>query len=223
MSQESIKIPSDKPSPPHLRASQGLHSAPASLTCVLVTQLLAGIGGPLSTEVSHPGGRGIDLVVQGQLGWVKPVRDVQVAPLAHNEAAAWGEWEKSVLGECANLKEKPQTCILAQHQSTALFRSCKVIMSSLTECPKELHLTIPLQRNVLQQMVHQLLCPQTLPCPYTTGIRSPALCSNVDHRNYSDLQSEHRCPSSWRCCPGGTWSSGHGWTVAAEVIPTAPL
>lgn len=173
MSQESIKIPSDKPSPPHLRASQGLHSAPASLTCVLVTQLLAGVGGPLPTEVSHPGGRGIDLVVQGQLGWVKPVRDVQVAPLAHNEAAAWGEWEKSVLGECGSLKEKPKTRILAQHQSTVLFRSCKVIMSSLTECPKELHLTIPLQRNVLQQMVHQLLCPDTsLPLHYWDSIPS---------------------------------------------------
>lgn len=55
----------------------------------MVTQLLTGIGGPLSTEVSHPGGCGIDLIVEGELGWIKPVGDVQVAALAHNEAAAW--------------------------------------------------------------------------------------------------------------------------------------
>lgn len=88
MSQEGIKIPSDTPSASHLQAFQGLHCLLASLTCVLVTQLLTGISGPLSTQVSHPGGCGIDLIVQGQLGWVKPIRDVQVAPLTHNEAAA---------------------------------------------------------------------------------------------------------------------------------------
>lgn len=82
--------------PSHLQAPQGLHSSPASLTCLLVTQLLTGIGGPLATQVSHPGGRGIDLIVQGQLGWIKPVGDVQVAPLAHNEAAAWKVGTKCV-------------------------------------------------------------------------------------------------------------------------------
>lgn len=89
VSRAGIEIPRDKPSLSHLQAFQGLHSSPASLTCLLVTQLFTGISGPLSTEVSHPGGRGIDLIVEGQLGWIKPVGDVQVAPLAHNEAAAW--------------------------------------------------------------------------------------------------------------------------------------
>lgn len=110
VSQEGTKIPSDRPSPSHLQAFQGLHSPPASITCVLVTQLLTGISGPLSTEVSHPGGRGIDLVVQGQLSWVKPVRDVQVAPLAHNEAAAWGEWGKKHVRQVWKSQRKNPKC-----------------------------------------------------------------------------------------------------------------
>lgn len=109
----------NNPSPSHLQAFQGLHSSPASLTCFLVTQLFTGISGPLSAEVSHPGRRGIDLIVQGQLGWIKPVGDVQVAPLAHNEAAAWRVGKKSVLSKCENLKKetKLQACILAPNQN----------------------------------------------------------------------------------------------------------
>lgn len=87
MSHAGIDIARDKP-PTHLQSLQGFYSPQASLTCLLVTQLFTGIGGPLATEISHPGRRGIDLIIKGQLGWVQPVGDVQVAPLAHNEAAA---------------------------------------------------------------------------------------------------------------------------------------
>lgn len=45
-------------------------------------------------------------------------------------------------------------------------------MSSPTPGPKELQLTIPLQRNVLQQMVHQQLFAQTLPTLTLLGFHS---------------------------------------------------
>lgn len=67
---------------------------PPWLTGFWVAELLTGICRPLSAEVPHPWGSGIDLVIQGQLGWVQPVGDIQVAPFTHHKAAPCGWTEK---------------------------------------------------------------------------------------------------------------------------------
>jgi len=66
--------------------------------------------------------------------------------------------------------------VLAQYQNALLSRSCcdvkisKIIPSSPTLGPKELHLTTPLHTDVPQQMLHQQghSSAQTLPHPCPT-------------------------------------------------------
>lgn len=78
-----------------LKSTTPLSQVPHSwLTSFWVTELFTGICCPLSTEISHPWGGGIDLVVQGQLGRIEPVRDIQVASFTHHKAAPCG-WTES--------------------------------------------------------------------------------------------------------------------------------
>lgn len=56
-------------------------------TCILITQLFTGFGGPLTAVVSHPLTGGVRLIVQGQSGWIQPVGDVQITSHTDNKTA----------------------------------------------------------------------------------------------------------------------------------------
>lgn len=62
-----------------------------TLTCLLVTQLFAGLSGPLATVVSDPLGGGVCLVIKGQFGRVQPVRHIQETAHAHHKTTSWNQ------------------------------------------------------------------------------------------------------------------------------------
>lgn len=57
-------------------------------TCILIAELFAGFGGPLTAVVSHPLTGRVRLIVQGQSGWIQPVGDVQITSHTDNKTAA---------------------------------------------------------------------------------------------------------------------------------------
>lgn len=64
------------------------HRRDGELTCVLLTDLLAGFRRPLAAEVLDPLRGGVGLVVEGELGRIQPVGDVQEAARAHHKTAS---------------------------------------------------------------------------------------------------------------------------------------
>lgn len=72
---------------PHL-TEQLVHRRDGELTCVLLTDLLAGFRRPLAAEVLDPLRGGVGLVVEGELGRIQPIGDVQEAAHAHHKTAS---------------------------------------------------------------------------------------------------------------------------------------
>lgn len=70
-----------------------LSVCPCGLTCVLIANLLAGLGGPLAAVVLDPLCGRVGLIVEGQLGRVQPIRNIQEAAHADHKTASWKEKE----------------------------------------------------------------------------------------------------------------------------------
>lgn len=76
------------------------------LTRVLLTDLLTGFRRPLAAEVLDPLRGWVGLGVEGQLGRIQPVGDVQEAAHAHHKAASW---KSTLISFVKKIKEKDRS------------------------------------------------------------------------------------------------------------------